>query len=199
MKCAMTFLCLHNLKKNSVFKQRGLPAFLCLINVDRPTIFWNYFLVFDRVRWKKERLEKIHFSYTLSLLKGCKCIQVVQELLSDLPMLCFFFVFCFVLGGLAVIFCMPSFRSVSYGIGLWSLFLCGCWYFIALFLCVCLLVGKEAGDALVSKANISLKQGERDEAASAYMDASKAYRKGNPIGNWCFVFFKIIIWWMRMI
>jgi alpha-soluble NSF attachment protein len=43
--------------------------------------------------------------------------------------------------------------------------------------------GKEAGDALLSKANIFLKMGERDEAATAYMDASKAYKKTHPTGK----------------
>lgn len=41
-------------------------------------------------------------------------------------------------------------------------------------------LGKEAGDALVKAATCILRRGEKDEACSYYVDASKAYRKIHP-------------------
>ncbi|KAJ3094747.1 hypothetical protein HDU96_001492 [Phlyctochytrium bullatum] len=40
---------------------------------------------------------------------------------------------------------------------------------------------KEAGDAFISQANVLLKMGEKDEASSAYINASKAFKKTHPL------------------
>ncbi|KAJ3102614.1 hypothetical protein HDU97_000398 [Phlyctochytrium planicorne] len=40
---------------------------------------------------------------------------------------------------------------------------------------------KEAGDSFLSQANVLLKMGEKDEASSAYLNASKAFKKTHPL------------------
>ncbi|KAJ3218981.1 hypothetical protein HDU67_003345 [Dinochytrium kinnereticum] len=40
---------------------------------------------------------------------------------------------------------------------------------------------KEAGDAFISQANVLMKMGEKDEASSAYLNASKAFKKTHPL------------------
>ncbi|KAG5461055.1 MAG: soluble NSF attachment protein [Olpidium bornovanus] len=41
--------------------------------------------------------------------------------------------------------------------------------------------GKEAGDAFTKQADMQLRQSERDEAANTYINASKCYKKSNPL------------------
>jgi hypothetical protein len=44
--------------------------------------------------------------------------------------------------------------------------------------------GKQAGDAFISQGKTLEKGGEKDEAATAYVNASKAYKKTHPKGTW---------------
>ena len=47
---------------------------------------------------------------------------------------------------------------------------------------------KESGDAFMQQSALLLKAGEKDEAATAFMNASKSYKKSSPIGfnsNFC--------------
>ena len=46
--------------------------------------------------------------------------------------------------------------------------------------------GKEAGDAFVKQADVLNKMNERDEACTAYLNASKAYKKASPHGKGCY-------------
>ena len=42
--------------------------------------------------------------------------------------------------------------------------------------------GKEAGDAFMTQGKTMERAGEKDEAANAYVNASKAYKKTHPKG-----------------
>lgn len=44
-------------------------------------------------------------------------------------------------------------------------------------------LGKEAGDSFLSQGKTLEKGGEKDEAATAYVNASKAYKKTHPKGT----------------
>jgi hypothetical protein len=41
----------------------------------------------------------------------------------------------------------------------------------------------EAGNAFILQANVLIKAGEKDEAATAYLNASKSFKKSNPKGE----------------
>lgn len=47
-------------------------------------------------------------------------------------------------------------------------------------------IGKEAGDAFMEQGKTLERGGEKDEAANAYINASKAYKKTHPKGTQTF-------------
>ena len=57
-----------------------------------------------------------------------------------------------------------------------------CFVFRNIIKIILLYIGKESGDAYVCQANIQIKLGEKDDAATAFLNAAKSYKKSNPIG-----------------
>ena len=45
------------------------------------------------------------------------------------------------------------------------------------------LLVSEAGNAFILQANVLIKAGEKDEAATAYLNVSKSFKKSNPKGE----------------